>query len=636
MVPYRFNLLEKLPLNASGKLDMKALQQQADANLQSTSSEGDQLSLKNNRLSSIEQTIAKVFADLLDVRQEQLTAASNFFALGGHSLLLTQLAARIRTDLHADVPLAKLYSSPTLAGMAELVRESTPEQYRPIERVSPRPQHVPLSYSMLRLLLHDLMHTGSTAYSVFIPIALRGRVDRAAFYRATRSFLRRHETLRTRIRESPSGEYYQHILHENDALEPMDRIIDVDEIVASGSTGGGVVPSALRFATVADLAAATAAERTVKFDVSSEAPLFRLAVLTSKTDPNAHMLIISLHHIVYDAWSHALLARELSALYQRSLKGIHDDGDGDGDDEDDDDDGLPYLSVAYADYSVWIRSRFDDGSSRASQSAIEFWAEQLRGVEPYLRLRGDVSVLSSPAADEHNGAMSFLTIEEGTTKDLLELAQREGCTLFHVLLSVFQVLLYRHSGGQESFAVGVPIAARSHVELEPLIGMFVNSLALPFRALHDGSGSGSGSGSGALKTFGDLLRGNVRTATQAFAHQDYPFDKVVEQLKIPRDASRNPLFQAQFNMLNFEHEGGSNFAQGLRLGSELAVEWADLSFTENVDSNFELNIYVTHDSDRGVIDLKLRYMRDIFSARAAQSLLEHFGQLCRSAIAGAE
>ena len=428
MVPGAFVVLEAMPLTPNGKTDRRALpapEWSADADAYVAPR------------TPTEEILAGMFAEVL--RVERVGTADDFFALGGHSLLATRLVSRVRETFRVELPLRALFESPTVAGLGGqvdvLLSEGGSVQAPPLVPV-PRGGTLPLSFAQHRLWFIDQLEPGSVTYNIPVPLRLRGPLDAAAVERALTEIVRRHESLRThfaveggvpvQVIDPPAPfPFAIHDLRHLPAYEREERLREM------------CVDDARR-----------------PFDLRA-GPLVRASLV--RVDDEDHALLFAMHHVISDGWSMGVLTREVSALYEAFARG--------------EDSPLAELPVQYADYSAWQRDWLSGDVLRAK---LDWWRGQLGGAPPLLELPTDRPrpVAAVPAG----GSVSFVIPPE-TAEALKALARREGATLFMTLLAAWQLLLSRYSG-QDDVTVGSPIAGRTQLETEGLIGCFVNTLVL--------------------------------------------------------------------------------------------------------------------------------------------------------------
>jgi amino acid adenylation domain-containing protein len=476
-VPAAFVLLERLPLTANGKLDRKALP------APDWGGADDAYVPPRN---AVEETIAGLFAELLGSARA-VGIHDDFFALGGHSLLATQLTSRIRDTLGLEIPLKKLFESPTVAGLSAGLDGASLRA----GGVRPRESRAaaPLSYPQQRLWFLEQLDPGNAAYHLHASFRLRGPLDVTALQGALDALVARHEVLRTRI-EARGGEPVQVIAAPQGC--PLERL---------DATGLDEAALARR---LAELVAAP-------FDFG-RGPLFRAALL--ERGGGDWRLLLVIHHIIADGWSIGVLLRELSAGYDAALRGAALE--------------LPPLPVQYADFAQWQREWLAGGEL---ERQLGYWREQLAGAPPAIHLPTD---RPRPPVQRHRGGWHTRVLPASLGAALTALAQRERATLFMVLVSAYAALLSRYTGDEEVL-IGTPIAGRSRTELEGLIGFFVNTLVLRT----DLRGA---------PRFRELLARTRRAALDAYANAEVPFERLVDALNPPRDPGRTPLFQVMFNL----------------------------------------------------------------------------------------
>ncbi|HEY6923350.1 MAG TPA: amino acid adenylation domain-containing protein, partial [Steroidobacteraceae bacterium] len=504
MVPAAYVVLPSLPLTPNGKHDRQALRPpEADAYHKRA---------YEVPTGEVEIAIAGIWQELLHL--ERIGRHDHFFELGGHSLLAVQLVSRLRQVSGVDVALRDVFASPTLCALAQHVSVATRLALPPIQPAD-RTQELPLSLAQQRLwFLAQLDPAASVAYHIPAIIHLRGRLDSSVLQRTLDRIIARHEILRTTFVNTVRG-------------EPVQRIAAADIGFALSRLDLRHMPESERGVTIAGL---SEDEFRRPFDLSS-GPLIRGLLLQLTADH--HILLFCQHHLISDGWSIGILVREITALYA-AFMAEHPDP-------------LPPLGIQYADYALWQRQWLHD---EALQGQAEFWRQHLTGAPALLELPTDHP---RPTTQSFAGASIPLTLPPELTAALRAASRRQGATLYMTLLTGWSILLARISG-QNDLVIGTPIANRQRLESEPLIGFFVNTLALRIRL--EGN-----------PTVTQLLD-QVKTATlAAYAHQDVPFEQVVEALQPPRTLSCNPVFQTRFSW-NDTVEAGELGLQGLTLDIE--------------------------------------------------------------------
>ena len=483
MIPSAFMLLNALPLGPNGKINRRALPTPDWLPLQRSA---NYVAARTE----LEELIIAIWKETLGL--DVVGVHDNFFDLGGHSLLLGQVVSKVQTAFKLNLPLNALLEQPTVSNLAQIIEGSLrneSEFVKPIASVS-RPPSLPLSFAQERLWFLDQLEPDTAAYNVPTATLIEGQLDVDAMEKALNEVAKRHEALRTTFTVT-DGTPAQVILPEVRLTLPVVNLSHLSETESEAETHRLITEYAQR-----------------PFDLS-EAPLLRALLL--KLSHNKHVFL-TIHHLIADAWSIGILFDELSIFYDMYSAGKSSE--------------LPELPVQYADFAVWQRQWLQ---GKALESQISYWKQQLGDNLSVVELPTDHP---RPVRQTFRGARRVIVLPEFLTAAIKDLSRRESVTLFMTLLAAFKTLLYRYSG-QEAIVVGSPIAGRNRAEVENLIGLFVNTLVLRT----DFSGNPS---------FRELLR-RVRTVCLgAYAHQDLPFEKLVEELQPERDLSRNPLFQVMF------------------------------------------------------------------------------------------
>jgi len=454
----------------------------------------------------LEEQLAEIWSSVLGL--ERVGIHDNFFELGGHSLLATQVIARLRSVSDAEVPLRELFQNPTIAQLSEAVEGAgSGTAQGALEKVD-RSGELPLSFGQERLWLLDQLMPGSAAYNMPAVVRMVGPLDAEAFRGAIGDIVRRHEVLRTRV-ESHDG-------------RPR-PVIDAEATIELPLEDLAEVPAEARGERIAERAEEQASR---PFDLAT-GPLLRGEIL--RLGEREHIVLLTLHHIVGDGWSTGVLIRELAEFYRARLT--------------ESEAMLPELPVQYADYAHWQRQQL---AGEALEQHVEYWKRQLADI-PALELPTDRP--RREAALRRGGSVHF-DLSPEWTRSLASVSRQAESTVFTTLLAAFQVLLSRYARTQD-VAVGVPVAGRTRPEFEPLVGFFVNTLVMR-TSLAD------------RPTFQQLLERVQQIALDAQAHQDVPFEKLVEVIQPGRDLTRSPLFQVMFALQNtplpeFELPGGLQF-----------------------------------------------------------------------------
>ena len=550
MVPARFAVLAQWPLTSHGKVDRRAL-----AALEASAVVADEPATSAPR-SPIEDLVASCFGDVLGIARVQVR--DDFFALGGHSLLAMRLLSRLHDTLGVRLALRTLFEAPTVAALAariELARRAGPTP-APAPVAAPHDGRAPMSFAQQRLWFLDRLEPGNTLYNMTGGYRLRGALDRAALGDALTALVARHEVLRTRL-ASVDGAPVQ--------------IIDPAAAVALPVTELDALDPAAREAA---LLAHLDREGATPFDLA-RGPLLRTQLLAMARDE--HVLVLSLHHALADGWSISVLLDDLAALYAAARAGTPAQ--------------LPALAIQYADHARWQRQWLD---SAAHEAQLAYWKGRLGGTLPVLQIP---AARRRPPVQTFRGASVDFTVPPALASALHQLGQREGATLFMTLMAAFQILLRRYAG-QDDILVGTPMAGRLRSETEALIGLFLNTVVI----------RGDLSGDPSFRA----LLARVRDATlEAWAHQDVPFEKLVEELNPERSLSHAPVFQVMFVLQNTPTPT-----------SDLAGVTLEAVPLRDTSAKFDLTLSMTEHADglRGA----LQYNIDLFDAATAAGMVEHF------------
>ncbi|HEY4561425.1 MAG TPA: AMP-binding protein, partial [Thermoanaerobaculia bacterium] len=552
MIPAAFVLLAALPLTPNGKLDRAAL---PEPELVSSASQAE---LRG----PTQELLASIWADLLG--RERVGAHDNFFELGGHSLLATRLISRVRAAFQVEVSLRRFFDDATIVRLAALIEEERAAARPAAPPILPvrRDRELPLSFAQQRLWLIDQLQPGGAEYNLAMPLRIAGRLDLELLGRVLSEVVRRHEVLRTRFPVN-EGRGAQVIEPPKPVWPPL---VDLSALPAPAGSA-----EALRLA---------GEEARRPFDLGRD-ELLRCALLRLKAGADDHAVLFSLHHIVSDGWSTGVLVGEVMALYEAFAAGRPSP--------------LPELPVQYADFAVWQREWL---RGEVLEEQISYWRHQLAGAPQVLALPLD---RPRPARQSFRGAGRSVVLPAELSTAVRELCRRESATPFMVLLAAWGLLLGRHAN-QPDLLVGSPIAGRNRQEIESLIGFFVNTLVLRIGL----SGSPS---------FVDLV-GRVRAAAlDAYAHQDVPFERLVEEIATDRSLALSPLFQAVFALQNAPVQALS--IAGLTL-SPLVVEKG----IAKLDLTLRLG-----EGGGGAFAGDVEYSTDLLDRSTVDRLLEHFETL---------
>jgi len=621
MVPSVIIYLDQIPLTQAGKVDRSAL-----PSPEAVRRQREHVAPRT----PVEQVLANIWSEVLGI--EHLSVHDNFFELGGHSLLITQIASRVRDALHTEIPIRLIFESPTIAQLATalsqdpengkklestadlLVRlnelgnneieqllqqilqgkkasaavidrlsdmapatplkpqtvEVTPEPAlagNQVSKISRRSEngHPPLSFAQERLWILDQFQPGNIAYNVFRPIPFSGPLNVAALKRSLEQLVQRHEVLRTTFQ------------------------------VADGRPVQVIKPSIEIDLRVGDLQDLSLPERQTHsanllrelvlnpFDLAV-GPLFR--VLALKFGPAEHMLGLSIHHIVSDEHSIRILTRDLLELYEHNVSGRPLS--------------LPPLPIQFADHAIWQREQMQ---GKKLEEHLLFWREQLAGEPAVIDLPTNHP---RPAVPNFRGNLEPFECSRDLSFKFEKLSHQENVTMFMTMLAAYMALLYRYTS-QEKIVVGVPIANRNRAEVENLIGFFSNTLVLPCDMAP-------------RMTFRELLKGVREVTLKAYAHQDLPFERLVEELRPQRNLNINPLFQVMFVL----QKDTGVFAAAAKGNNDQSTFPPD----EITMAKFDLTLYMEETAE-GLVG-GFEYATELFERTTIRRLIDHFKSLLTS------
>ncbi|HEX3043997.1 MAG TPA: amino acid adenylation domain-containing protein, partial [Bacillota bacterium] len=555
MIPQLFVQLGQIPRTPNGKIDRRGLPK-TGGNLNT----GAVYEAPRN---ATEMKLVQIWRQILGV--DQVGLLDNFFELGGHSLKAANLVARIHKEFNVEIPLRQVFQSQTVKEQAQYLSDAVLSIYSAIEPAPPQEYYPPGCYpagyypasaAQKRMYILNQLEGAGTSYNIPGVVKIEGSIERDRLESVFRQLVSRHESFRTSFTVI-DGEPLQQIHPEVEFQIEYQDLAD-DGGMRKGHEGAdsnprvqSIIPQFIR-----------------PFDLS-KAPLLRAVVI--KLAENRHLLVYDMHHIISDGTSMWILIREFVKLYNGET--------------------LPELRIQYKDFAVWQYKLFDSEAMRRQEA---YWLNTFRGEIPVLDLPTDYV---RPTVQSFAGDRFGIVIDGVLTRKLNELATQTGSTLFMLLLAAYTTLLSKYTG-QEDIIVGSPIAGRRHTDLENVIGMFVNTLAL--RNYPE-----------AAKRFSDYLNEVRQNALAAYDKQDYQFEELVETLNLHRDMSRNPLFDTMFVLQNME------------MG---ALEIPELKITpyefENPIAKFDLMLTATETS--GGINFELEYCTALFKRETIERLAGHF------------
>jgi amino acid adenylation domain-containing protein/non-ribosomal peptide synthase protein (TIGR01720 family) len=557
MIPAHWTELGALPLTTSGKIDRRALPAPDVVR-------PDLATIYADPSTPLQVALATIWRDLL--RIDRIGIHDSFFELGGHSLLAMQVISRLRDALRVEVPVRLLFERPTIAGLAQALGEARSED-APTEQILPRSSFgsAPLSFSQQRLWFLDQIDPGTALFNIHDVVTFNGPLNVDALERAISEIVRRHEGLRTSF-TSMDGVATQIVGPPvSFRLQP----VDLTRVPRAGRES--------------ELARVSLGESREPFQLS-RGPLFRARLV--RMTAREHRLLLTLHHIVADGWSLAVLNRELQTLY-----GAYANGDPSP---------LADPPVQYADFAIWQRARLNSG---VLQPQVDYWRRQLANLPRVTEIPHD---RPRPVEESTAGARQTLHVAPALAAGIRQLCHRAQATPFMVLLAGLNVVLHRYTG-ESDLVVGCPVAGRTRAEIENLIGFFLNTLALRI----DASGNPS---------FADLLARVRHTTLEAFANQDVPYERILEEIAADR-LSRGQLFRIYFNVISFDTEGVEPLEGGDGESS--------LSSPLPAQSIFDLTLYVFEEKDS--YRLEAVYRTELFDDVTIAGLLGHLQSILETA-----
>ncbi|UCH97545.1 MAG: AMP-binding protein, partial [Candidatus Aminicenantes bacterium] len=556
MIPSYFIRIEKIPLNPNGKVNRRALPIPEITEVEE---------VYTPPRDETEEKLAAIWAQVLGrdalhatQLQESISIDNNFFQLGGHSLKATIAISKIHQYFNVKLTLADIFKTPTIRGLSVTIKGAVGigDKYYSIEKVEEKEYYV-LSSAQKRLYILDQVEFASTGYNIPAVYQLAEEPDRSRLEEAFRRLIQRHENFRTSfimVDDEPMQKIHDEVKFEIEYFDLATE--DTENPEGTHHSAFSIQHSFVR-----------------PFDLSRP-PLLRVGLI--KTENAKSLLLVDMHHIVSDGISMEIFQKELIELYDSKQ--------------------LSPLLLQYKDYAQWYNQVYKRKKKKIAQQQT-YWLKEFAGEIPVLNLPTDYI---RPVVQSFEGNKVRFGLEKDETRELFQLAEQEGLTLFMVLLAVFNILLAKLAG-QEDIVVGTPTAGRPHADLENIIGMFINTLGL--RNYPQGE-----------KPVKKFLQELKTKTLQAFENQDYQFEELVDHLEVPRDAGRNPLFDVMFALQNLEHQKVDY--QGLKIISR--------RFETHV-SKFDMTLYV-EDSPNGLY-FSLGYCTKLFKGQTIKQFIRYFQKI---------
>jgi acyl-CoA synthetase (AMP-forming)/AMP-acid ligase II/aryl carrier-like protein len=554
-IPRQVLIVNRIPKSAAGKIQRLGLPERLGLVTNSKDTDTTKGDLARPR-TPLEEELSRIWSLVLGI---QAGIHDNFFLLGGDSIQATRIISRVRGSSGVDLSFGTFFEAPTISAISQIV-EAAQQKLRGEKALSLSTEEVgPLTYPQEALWFLDQLQPGDPAYNRPLFLRLEGKLQLAALERCLNEIIQRHAILRT-VFPSQDGTPQQRITPYQPFSLP---VLDIRALPESEQKA-----QARKLATE---------EARRSFDLA-RGPLIRCSLLRLKED--LHLVLVTMHHIVFDGWSVEIFLRELATLYQAFSAGLPSP--------------LPALVVQYLDFARWQRELMND---ERVKTHVEYWKRKLNGGIPLLSLPTDHS---RPRIQTFNGASLSLRLSEDLSQALKAVSRQEEVTLFMMLLAAFKVVLCRYSG-QEDIIVGTPVASRNHSMTEELIGLFINTL--PLRT--DLSGN---------PTFREFLARVRRTVVEAHAHQNIPFGKIVAGLKISRNANRAAVHQILFQLRNYPSYVGP-------LGELLMEEYEPETGTSLCD------LSLTISEEKKGLECSFHYSTDLFEAYTIERMGAHFQKL---------
>ncbi|MEM9212764.1 MAG: amino acid adenylation domain-containing protein [Cyanobacteria bacterium P01_F01_bin.150] len=598
MIPSIFMHLDALPLTPNGKVNRRALPVPTPASVAE----------KNTGTKTPTQEVVIALAAIaLNQTTEGIGPQDNFFDLGGHSLSATRFASQVRQAFQVELPLRQVFEQPTFGTLANVIDELIRSEVDPAslqnitpERLEPlTPQ--PLSFAQQRQWMLWQLEPESATYNIPLAVKITGDLDLTLLQKSLEQVVMRHQVLRSRFDIDPNT-------NQPIQLVLPDLAIDIATVDLSVSSQTDLQES-LEESIEERLLAIAREEANQPFDLTTP-PLFRVKV--AYLSESEQVLLLTLHHIIADGWSMGVLVHELTAFYRAQLANAEDTNL---------EAVLSELPIQYGDFARWQRQWLDgdsqgsDNQDKATQNEDDSENDALEQQLDYWRSHLDQAptldlptTYPRPAVRSEHGDIYSFQLSDSQTQALKALSQQAGCTLFMTVFAAFNLFLHRYSGNAD-IVVGTPIANRHRAEVEPLIGFFVNTLALRT----DLSGN---------PTLADLL-GQVRDITlDGYAYQDLPFEQVLDALDVERSLAYTPLFQVMFSLEN-----------RVSMAQQQDLQWTPME-QHSGTAKFDLTVVMT-ETDEG-LEGTWEYSLDLFDVATVKQMVACFQTLLDTMPSGLE
>lgn len=547
MVPAFLIPMEQLPLNTNGKVDKKALPVP-----------GIQQPAEDDLFSEREQQMAAIWLEVLGMPVHRKT--DNFFTLGGHSLKVIQVSSRVMKQYGVRLEIKDVFDHPTLAELSLLVEQMQSEEFEGI-RLLPEQEYYAISHAQKRLWILAQLEKGTTAYNIPQAYRITGPLNRIAFEKAFRYMVNRHEILRTAI-PAVNNEPVQKI-YETEHFEPVITYTDLS--AAANPLDEAVKTAGLEGSRVFDL---------------EQGPLFFFSIM--KLAEGDHVLVINFHHVIADGWSMTIFVKEIIGAYHAFCEGMQPSSEP--------------LRIQYKEYAAWQQAQL---SGTKLKEYRKFWMDMYRDKVPVLHLPSDHR---RPEQKTYRGGWHAFQLDAGMADGLQQLAREKDVTLFMLMRAALQTLLAAYTG-QTDMVIGSPVASRDHVDLEPVIGFFVNMMPVRIQAVE-------------TESFETLLEKVKNEMLKVFKYQVYPFDRLVEDLNITQQPGRSPLFDVMMVVQSHNDTAETDAMPLLGAGTQIT----ELNAGYNV-SKYDLTF--TFIPGAGSLSVSIEYSLDLFEQPRIGLLAEY-------------
>ncbi|WP_192797382.1 non-ribosomal peptide synthetase [Psychrobacillus glaciei] len=557
MVPNKFFKVEEWPITINGKIDKKKLSANKSEITEDRSF---------TTLTQTQEIIKNIWSKLL--KNDDININENFFNLGGHSLLITQMMSNINKMFNINISIHSLFEKPTILGISILVEklrsdEGTKENYQPIPKNELSNKKIPLSFAQKRIWFSENLNSDQAVFNMPVFFEMHGKLNRTLLKTSVNRIIKRHDSLRTVF-----------IREEDEIFQLIKEDLEIDLEVINFEDLSSLTPLNLIDKKIMEI---MNNESKKPFSLD-KGPLIKISLI--KFSEIKHILLINMHHIISDAWSLEIFMNELSRYYNEE-------------------DLLPDLSIQYADFSIWEKNQL---KKIEMKKQMKYWQEKLEGELPVLKLPFDKPY---PNLKTNNGARETIIFNTELTKKFNSFCKEQGMTSYMTFLAAYNLLLGKYTG-QKDIIVGSPIAGRNREEVEGLIGFFINTIILRSNLVEE-------------MNFLDFLK-EVRTDTlNAFSNQDIPFDLLVEKLNPDRHLGYSPIAQVMLTVQNTPKKDWK--IKGIKT-KEL--------FRKLAISKYPLNLKISEVGKE--LSLSFEYNTDLFNSETIQNMLKHFRNLLEEII----